>query len=226
MLIDFNKLDERFQNPQVREYYDILKKKKGAMFCKRVFDIAVSLVLIILLSPMFIVISMWIAADSRGGIIFRQKRVTKYGREFCILKFRTMVKDAPALGPSVTPSKDPRITSVGRAIRKYRLDELPQLFNVLVGDMSFVGTRPEVPKYVKAYAPQMYATLLLPAGITSIASIKFKDEDKLLSDSDDPDTTYIEQVLPQKMIYNLEYLRNFSFFKDIGICFKTLKGVF
>lgn len=225
MLINFDKLDSRFQNQEVREYYDILKRKKGSLFAKRAFDIITATLLIVLLSPLFLVLSIWIAMDSKGGVFFRQTRVTKYGRKFGIFKFRTMVADAPSLGASVTIGNDPRITRVGRAIRKCRLDELPQLFNVLSGDMSFVGTRPEVPKYVAEYDNEMFATLLMPAGITSIASIKFKDEEKLLTNSKDPDVTYAKEVLPKKMIYNLEYLRNYSFFKDIGICIKTVAGV-
>lgn len=225
MLIAFDKLDHRFQNDKVKKYYDILNKKKAGLFCKRLFDFCISLILIILLLPVFLILSIWIAMDSKGGVIFRQVRVTKYGREFFIFKFRTMVKDAQSLGASVTVGEDPRITRVGRAIRKYRLDELPQLFNVLAGDMSFVGTRPEVPKYVKAYTDEMYATLLMPAGITSVASIKFKDEGRLLENSDNPDVTYTKEVLPKKMVFNLEYIRDFSFFRDIAICFKTVIGV-
>lgn len=225
MLIAFCKLDDRFQNDGVKEYYDILYKKKAGLFFKRLFDFVVSFILIMLLIPVFVVLAIWIGTDSPGGVIFRQTRVTKYGREFQILKFRTMVKDAPLLGADVTVGSDPRITKVGRAIRKYRLDELPQLFNVLIGDMSFVGTRPEVPKYVKEYKPEMYATLLMPAGVTSIASIKFKDEERLLENSSDPDSTYINEVLPKKMVFNLEYIKNYSFFKDIAICFKTVIGV-
>lgn len=225
MLIAFDKLDNRFQNDSVKEYYDILSSKKLELLCKRVFDFVTALALVVLLFPVFMVLSLWIALDSKGGILFKQVRVTKYGREFKILKFRTMVKDAPLLGTSVTVGKDPRITRVGRIIRKYRLDELPQLFNVLSGDMSFVGTRPEVAKYVKEYTPEMYATLLMPAGITSIASIEFKDEEKLLENSIDPDATYIEDVLPKKMVFNLKYIKEYSFFKDIAICFKTVIGV-
>ena len=225
MLIEFDKLDERFQNDSVKEYYDILKSKTVALFFKRVFDIVASLTLIVLLLPVFVILSVWIAADSKGGVLFKQTRVTKYGKEFDILKFRTMVKDAPLLGSLVTVGCDPRITRVGRAIRKCRLDELPQLFNVLAGDMTFVGTRPEVPRYVEKYTPEMYATLLLPAGITSIASIKFKDEEQLLTNASDPDKVYTQEVLPKKMVFNLEYIKEYSFFKDIAICIRTVIGV-
>lgn len=225
MLVAFDKLDSRFQNDSVKEYYDILKSKSISLMSKRVFDICASLVLIVLLLPVFVVLGVWIKLDSRGEIIFRQTRVTKYGKEFQILKFRTMVKDAPLLGSAVTIGEDPRITKVGRAIRKYRLDELPQLFNVLAGDMSFVGTRPEVPKYVEKYTDEMYATLLMPAGVTSIASIKFKDEEELLTNATDPDYTYVNEVLPKKMVFNLEYIREYSFVEDVAICIKTVIGV-
>ncbi|MBQ9624677.1 MAG: sugar transferase [Clostridia bacterium] len=226
MLKPFEQLDKPFQNQRVREYYDLLCTKKASLFVKRIFDIVVSLILIVLLSPVLIALSLWIAADSKGGVMFRQTRVTSYGKEFKIFKFRTMVKDAASLGASVTVGDDPRITRVGKKIRKYRLDEIPQLFNVLLGDMSFVGTRPEVPKYVERYTEEMYATLLMPAGLTSLASIMFKDEDKLLNGSENPDEVYVNEVLPKKMAYNLEYIKNFSFWKDIALCFKTIKEVF
>ena len=170
-------------------------------------------------------LSLWIKLDSKGGVFFRQVRVTKYGKEFRIFKFRTMVNNAPSLGSAVTVKNDARITRVGHFIRKCRLDEIPQLLNVLTGDMTFVGTRPEVKKYVDAYSNEMMATLLMPAGITSIASIKFKDEEKLLDGASDVDKTYIDVVLPQKMKYNLEYIKDFSFIKDIIICVNTVKEV-
>lgn len=225
MLIDFEKLDERFQNPECKAYYDILSKKKGSLLVKRLFDITVATLLLILLSPIFLVLSVWIKLDSKGGVFFRQVRVTKYGKEFRIFKFRTMVNNAPSLGSAVTVKNDARITRVGHFIRKCRLDEIPQLLNVLTGDMTFVGTRPEVKKYVDAYSNEMMATLLMPAGITSIASIKFKDEEKLLDGASDVDKTYIDVVLPQKMKYNLEYIKDFSFIKDIIICVNTVKEV-
>ena len=157
--------------------------------------------------------------------MFRQVRITTGGKEFRIFKFRTMVTDAEKLGTQVTVGQDPRITGSGRFLRKLRLDEVPQLFNVLAGDMSFVGTRPEVPRYVEQYTPEMWATLLLPAGITSEASIRYKDEDVLLNGAEDVDRVYVEQVLPEKMKYNLNYLREFSFWKDIAIMFETVIAV-
>ena len=225
MLREWNQLPEYMQTDAVRPYYDQLKKKEFSLFLKRIFDIVVSLVLIVLLSPLLLVLSILIVLDSKGGVFYRQERVTQYGRKFRIFKFRTMVADADKIGTQVTVSNDSRITRVGSVIRKYRLDEIPQLFNILLGDMSLVGTRPESTHYVKHYAPEMFATLLLPAGVTSEASIKYKDEAELLNKADDVDKVYIEKVLPGKMKYNLESISNFSFIKDIGTMFKTVVAV-
>lgn len=225
MLREWNQLPEYMQTDAVRPYYDQLKKKEFSLFLKRIFDIVVSLVLIVLLSPLLLVLSILIVLDSKGGVFYRQERVTQYGRKFRIFKFRTMVADADKIGTQVTVSNDSRITRVGAVIRKYRLDEIPQLFNILLGDMSLVGTRPESTHYVKHYAPEMFATLLLPAGVTSEASIKYKDEAELLNKADDVDKVYIEKVLPGKMEYNLESISNFSFIKDIGTMFKTVVAV-
>ena len=226
MLREWNQLPEYMQTDAVRPYYDQLKKKGFSLFLKRIFDIVVSLVLIVLLSPLLLVLSILIVLDSRGGVFYRQERVTQYGRKFRIFKFRTMVADADKIGTQVTVSNDSRITRVGSVIRKYRLDEIPQLFNILLGDMSLVGTRPESTHYVKHYAPEMFATLLLPAGVTSEASIKYKDEAELLNKADDVDKVYIEKVLPGKMEYNLESISNFSFIKDIETMFRTVIAVF
>jgi lipopolysaccharide/colanic/teichoic acid biosynthesis glycosyltransferase len=226
MLREWNQLPEYMQTDAVRPYYDQLKKKEFSLFLKRIFDIVVSLVLIVLLSPLLLVLSILIVLDSRGGVFYRQERVTQYGRKFRIFKFRTMVADADKIGTQVTVSNDSRITRVGSVIRKYRLDEIPQLFNILLGDMSLVGTRPESTHYVKHYAPEMFATLLLPAGVTSEASIKYKDEAELLNKADDVDKVYIEKVLPGKMKYNLESISNFSFIKDIETMFRTVIAVF
>lgn len=225
MLKEWNQLPEYMQTDAVRPYYDQLKKKEFSLFLKRIFDIVVSLVLIVLLSPLLLVLSILIVLDSKGGVFYRQERVTQYGRKFRIFKFRTMVADADKIGTQVTVSNDSRITRVGSVIRKYRLDEIPQLFNILLGDMSFVGTRPESTHYVKFYTPEMYATLLLPAGVTSEASIMYKDEADLLDKADDVDKVYIEKVLPGKMRYNLESISNFSFIKEIGTMFKTVLAV-
>lgn len=225
MLREWNQLPEYMQTDAVRPYYDQLKKKGFSLFLKRIFDIVVSLVLIVLLSPLLLVLSILIVLDSKGGVFYRQERVTQYGRKFRIFKFRTMVANADKIGTQVTVSNDSRITRVGAVIRKYRLDEIPQLFNILLGDMSLVGTRPESTHYVKHYASEMFATLLLPAGVTSEASIKYKDEAELLNKADDVDKVYIEKVLPGKMEYNLESISNFSFIKDIGTMFKTVVAV-
>lgn len=225
MLREWNQLPEYMQTDAVRPYYDQLKKKEFSLFLKRIFDIVVSLVLIVLLSPLLLVLSILIVLDSKGGVFYRQERVTQYGRKFRIFKFRTMVADADKIGTQVTVSNDSRITRVGSVIRKYRLDEIPQLFNILLGDMSLVGTRPESTHYVKHYAPEMFATLLLPAGVTSEASIKYKDEAELLNKADNVDKVYIEKVLPGKMKYNLESISNFSFIKEIGTMFKTVLAV-
>lgn len=225
MLREWNQLPEYMQTDAVRPYYDQLKKKGFSLFLKRIFDIVVSLVLIVLLSPLLLVLSILIVLDSKGGVFYRQERVTQYGRKFRIFKFRTMVANADKIGTQVTVSNDSRITRVGAVIRKYRLDEIPQLFNILLGDMSLVGTRPESTHYVKHYAPEMFATLLLPAGVTSEASIMYKDEADLLDKADDVDKVYIEKVLPGKMRYNLESISNFSFIKEIGTMFKTVLAV-
>ena len=225
MLREWNQLPEYMQTDAVRPYYDQLKKKEFSLFLKRIFDIVVSLVLIVLLSPLLLVLSILIVLDSKGGVFYRQERVTQYGRKFQIFKFRTMVADADKIGTQVTVSNDSRITRVGSVIRKYRLDEIPQLFNILLGDMSLVGTRPESTHYVKYYAPEMFATLLLPAGVTSEASIMYKDESDLLDKADDVDKVYIEKVLPGKMRYNLESISNFSFIKEIGTMVKTVLAV-
>ena len=221
----WDKLPECMRNEAVRPYYQLLKKKKFSLFFKRLFDIFVSLLMLIILSPLFIIISLIIVIDSRGGVFYRQERVTRYGKVFRIFKFRTMVKNADKIGAQVTVSNDKRITRVGKVLRKLRLDEIPQLLNIIAGDMSFVGTRPESVHYVNNYTPEMYATLLLPAGVTSEASIKYKDEAKLLDSADDADKVYIEQILPEKMKYNLEAIKKFNFIREIGIMVRTVFAV-
>ena len=225
MLVKWEKLPEKMQTPQVKEYYDVLKKKQISLFFKRVFDIVVSFIMLIALSPVFLILAICIKLDSKGPVFFRQIRITQYGKEFRIFKFRTMVNNADKIGTQVTVKGDSRVTKVGRFIRKYRLDEICQLIDVFRGTMSFVGTRPEVPKYVNEYTPEMMATLLLPAGVTSQASIFYKDEEKLLDGAEDADTVYIEKVLPDKMQYNLDSIKKFSFLGDIIIMFKTIGSV-
>ena len=221
----WSELPQNMQSDAVREYYDILNSKTVSLILKRLFDIIVSSVLIVICSPIMLILAICIKIDSKGPVMFRQRRVTTYNRVFRIFKFRTMVNDAEKKGTQVTTNNDPRVTKVGKLIRGCRLDELPQLFNVFLGDMTFVGTRPEVEKYVAAYTAEMMATLLLPAGIPSVASIKYKDEERLLEAAENTDEVYINEVLPEKMKYNLEALKNFSFFGDIKIMFQTVFAV-
>ena len=217
-------LPPEMQTEEVRKYYDILKKKRASLFFKRLFDICVSLVLLIVLSPIFLILSIAIKTDSKGPVFYRQTRVTQYNREFRIFKFRSMVQGADK-GSQVTVENDVRVTRVGKLIRKGRLDEISQLIDVLRGKMTFVGTRPEVPKYTRQYTPEMMATLLLPAGITSLASIYYKDEAELLDSAEDADKVYVEKVLPAKMYYNLKAIEKFSFWGDIKIMFMTFFAV-
>lgn len=179
-----------------------------------------------MVTPVLLILAILIKLDSKGPVFYRQKRITKYGREFGIFKFRTMVINADKLGSLVTINNDPRITRVGRKIRKCRLDELPQLINILIGDMSFVGTRPEVKKYVDCYSDKMLATLLMPAGVTSKASIEYKDEDmiidKYVKKGENIDDIYVKRILPDKMKYNLEYIKKFNIFTDLKLCINTV----
>ena len=222
----FEKLPPQFQCDEVKVYYDILNKKKGSRVLKRILDIFFSVILLVFLIIPIIIIAVAVKFTSKGPVFYRQVRITTYGKEFKIFKFRTMVVNADKIGSLVTTDSDSRVTKVGRVLRKYRLDELPQVFNVLSGSMSVVGTRPEVPRYVERYSPEYYATLLMPAGITSLASIMYKDEEKLLNGEDDVDDIYINKILPEKMKYNLQYTKSFSFGYDIKLMFKTVKEVF
>lgn len=225
----WDKLPSHLQNEDVRGYYLILKKKRLSLFIKRIFDLVLALIMCILLSPVFLIVAILIKVDSKGPVFYRQRRITTYGLSFHIFKFRTMIVDADLKGSLVTLADDNRITRVGKKIRKCRLDEIPQILNIVKGEMSFVGTRPEVDKYVKGYSNEMLATLLLPAGVTSLASIEYKDEDAVLAHCIDEgmgvDEAYIKGVLPLKMQYNLDYIKQFNFFKDIAIMFKTFFSV-
>lgn len=225
MLKKWETLPDYMQNDEVRFYYDSLKKKKVSMFLKRLMDLVGGLILLILLAIPMIVISIMIKLDSEGPVFYRQERVTTYGKHFKIHKFRTMVSNADKIGSTVTVGNDSRITKVGAKLRGCRLDELPQVLDLISGNMSFVGTRPEAVKYVEQYKPEYMATLLLPAGITNEASIRYKDEAELLDASSDVDKTYIEEVLPGKMKYNLDSIKNFSFFGDIATMFRTVLAV-
>ena len=218
-------LPENLRTDAVRPYYDLLARRRGSLALKRCFDVAVSAFMLLILAPVFLILAVAIKLDSPGPVFYRQVRVTQYGKEFRIFKFRSMVQGADKRGSLVTVSGDSRITRVGHFIRKCRLDELCQLIDIFRGTMTFVGTRPEVPKYVAAYTPEMMATLLLPAGVTSEASILYKDEAELLDAADDVDAVYIRDVLPGKMKYNLDALKNFSFFSDIATMFQTVFAV-
>ena len=224
-MISWEKLPQQMQTEAVKPYYEILQKKQVSLTFKRLFDIVVSLIMLLILSPVFLVLAIAIKLDSKGPVFYRQVRVTQYGKEFRIFKFRTMVNNADKIGSQVTVGEDSRITRVGKVIRECRLDEIGQLLNILGGSMTFVGTRPEVPKYVEKYTSEMWATLLLPAGVTSEASIRYKDEAALLDAAEDVDAIYIQDVLPGKMKYNLRSIQEYSFFKDIKTMFQTVFAV-
>ena len=212
------------QTEEVKKYYGILSSKKGYLIAKRIFDFTLSLVMSVVLLPFIVLVGIMIKIDSPGKIFFLQKRVTTNGKVFKIFKFRTMKENSEKLS-GVTVDNDPRITKLGKYLRKFRIDEIPQIFNILTGDLSFVGARPESVKYVKEYSPEMYATLLMPAGVTSPASILFKDEAELLKGAKNPDETYVKDILPKKMAYNLEYIENCSLLYDIKVMFKTVIAV-
>ena len=214
-MIRWEDLPAEMRTKEVRHYYNLLRKRPISLALKRAFDIVVSAFMLVCLSWLFVILAIAIKIDSPGPVFYRQERVTRYGKRFRIHKFRTMVN----------VKNDSRVTRVGQLIRKYRLDEVSQLIDVFEGNMTFVGTRPEVPKYVDKYAPIMMATLLLPAGVTSEASILYKDEDKLLDVATDVDKVYVEKVLPGKMYYNLKSIEKFSFLREIGTMFKTVFAV-
>lgn len=224
-LLAWGELPEELRNEAVRPYYDSLRRKRAQVAGKRCFDIVVSALLLVLLSPLFLILAIAIKLDSPGPVFYRQERVTQYGKRFRIFKFRTMCDRAEQMGSAVTTGGDARITRVGSKIRDYRLDEVSQLIDVLRGTMTFVGTRPEAVQYVDAYTPEMMATLLLPAGVTSTASIRFKDEAELLIAADDVDKVYVEDILPRKMEYNLQDVRNFSLHRDVHIMLETVGAV-
>lgn len=225
LLRDWDDLPDFMRTEEVRPYYDNLKKHEKELYLKRAFDLVAASILLILFAPVMLVVAVWIKLDSPGPVFFRQTRITQYGKEFSIFKFRTMVNNADKMGSAVTIGGDSRITNVGNIIRKYRIDEFPQLFNVLSGDMSFVGTRPEVPKYVNAYSDEMCATLLLPAGITSEASIQYKDEERILDGVNNVDRIYIDYVIPEKMNWNYKAINNFSLWNEGIIMLRTVLAV-
>lgn len=224
-LRSWNDIPDRMRNKEVRKYYNVLLKHSGWLNMKRFLDVIIASVMLLVLGIPMLVIAVAIKMDSPGPVFFRQERITQYGKIFRIFKFRTMVANASKIGTAVTVDNDMRITKVGAFLRKYRMDEFPQIFNIIAGDMTFVGTRPEVAKYVNQYTPEMYATLLLPAGLTSRTSIAYKDEDKLLKSAEDADKVYVEEVMPFKMKYNLESLRKFGLRSDMSVLWDTFVSV-
>lgn len=225
MLRKWESLPAFMQCDEVRPYWEGLSKKRFQLLLKRIFDFLLALILLVILAIPMIIIAAMIKIEDPGPVLYRQLRVTTYGKKFGIHKFRTMVVNAEKIGTLVTVGEDPRITKVGRKLRRLRLDELPQVLDVITGNMSFVGTRPEAVKYVEQYKPEYNATLLMPAGITSEASIRYKDEAKLLNAASDVDRVYIEQVLPAKMKWNLESVRRFQFLREILTMGRTVLAV-
>ena len=223
-IVKWEQLPSEMQTEKVRKYYDILKKKTVSLFLKRSFDFVASLIALIVLSPVYLILAIAIKLDSPGPVFYRQERVTQYGKRFRIHKFRTMIQNADK-GSQVTVNNDGRITRVGKVIRNCRLDEIAQLIDVIQGTVTLVGVRPESPKFVAAYTDEMMATLLLPAGVTSLASIYYKDEAKLLDGADDTDRVYIEKILPAKMYYNLKGIAHFSLLGDVKAMFMTVLTV-
>lgn len=226
----WRELPDWMKNDEVKKYYLILLRKQSDMRIKRVMDLVGASILTVVLSPVMLVTAVLIKRDSKGPVFYRQERITQYGKTYRIFKFRTMVTDADKKGPLVTAGADSRITKVGKTLRKFRLDEIPQLLNIIAGDMSFVGTRPEVQRYVDEYTDEMKATLLLPAGITSRTSIEFKDEDELIEkyqkeEGLSADEAYVQKILPVKMKHNLKYLEHFSVAGDIKIMIQTVLAV-
>lgn len=228
MLKKWDNLPDFMQVKEIKPYYDILRRHRGSLIIKRVFDIIAGSILIAILAVPMCIIAVMIKKDSSGPVFYRQERVTVYGKKFRIHKFRTMVDGADRKGSTVTVDNDNRITKIGATLRDRRLDELPQLFDVLDGNMSFVGTRPEAVKYVEQYGKYdkaYYATLLMPAGITSETSIRYKDEAQLLEEADDVDLVYMRDILPGKMKWNLDSIKNFSLINDIKTMFRTVGAV-
>lgn len=225
ILKSWDDLPENMKNDSVKRYYEILEEKRTSLIMKRSFDFIAAIITLVMLLPLFLLISIAIKIDSKGPVMFRQIRITQYGKPFRIFKFRTMVNNAERLGTQVTTKNDERVTRVGKILRKLRLDEVPQLLNIITGDMTFVGTRPEVLKYVEKYSEEMMATLLLLAGVTSEASIQYKDEELLLANADNVEEIYVNKVLPEKMRYNLRSIASFSFFDDIKTMVRTVLAV-
>ena len=225
MLRRWDDLPDFMKTPEIRPYWEIVWKRRSELVLKRLFDVVVAVILLIILAIPMLIIAVMIKAEDGGSVMYRQERVTTYGKHFRIHKFRTMVSDADRIGTPVTVENDSRITVIGSKLRRLRLDELPQVIDVIAGTMSFVGTRPEAVKYVEMYKPEYNATLLMPAGITSECSIRYKDENKLLDGVSDVDKVYVEQVLPEKMKWNLESIKRFGFLREILTMFRTVAAV-
>ena len=223
-IIEWELLPPEMKNERVRKYYDVLVKRRMSLLFKRVFDVVVASCILVILSPFFLILAIVIKLDSKGPVFYRQVRITQYNRPFRIFKFRTMIQGADK-GSQVTLNSDSRVTRIGKWIRKFRLDELCQLIDIVRGTMTFVGTRPEVPKYTEQYTDEMLATFLLPAGVTSLASIYYKDEAKLLDAAKDTDQVYVQEILPAKMHFNLKALEEFSLWNDVKILFMTVLAV-
>ena len=223
-IVAWEMLPPEMQTEEVKKYYDILKKKKASLFFKRAFDVIASSIALVLLSPVYLILAIAIKLDSKGPVFYKQERVTQYGKLFRIHKFRTMIQNADK-GSQVTVNNDSRITRVGKIIRNCRLDEIAQLIDVIQGTVTLVGVRPESPKYVAEYTNEMMATLLLPAGVTNLTSIYYKDEANLLDGVEDADAVYINHILPAKMYYNLKCIEQFGFWNDIKILFITVFAV-
>lgn len=224
----WNALPDFLKVKEVEAYYVKIKRKGFSRFIKRAFDLFVAFVFFLILCVPMLIIGFLVKVTSRGPVFYRQKRIGIYGKTFGIFKFRTMIKDADKVGNLITSKNDSRITGFGKFLRKTKLDEIPQILNILAGDMSFVGTRPEVSKYVDMYTPEMRATLLMRPGVTSTASIKYRDENDMIPSDNalSEDETYMSLIVPKKMKYNLEYLTKFNLFLDMGIMFKTFFSMF
>lgn len=211
--------------PENIDFDALLKKKRFSLFLKRTFDIFASFFGLLVLSPILILIALLIVLTSSGGVFFRQVRVGRNGKEFRIFKFRTMVKDAEAKGMQITVGNDSRVTTIGKILRKCKLDELPQLINVLLGQMSFVGYRPEVPKYVAMYTVYQRNILRIRPGITDLASIEYRDENEVLEQSDNPEDTYVNDVMQKKLALNIKYMQEMGFWYDLKLIFKTFLAI-
>lgn len=223
----FEKLPPDLQKSEIRPYFDYLQTRKGSLIAKRVLDIFVALLVLTVLSPIMLISAILVKLTTKGPLFYLQERVGLYGKPFHIYKFRTMVVDADKIGAQITVGeRDPRITKVGHILRTTRIDEFPQMLNVLKGDMTIIGTRPEVPRYVKEYSDEMKATLLMQPGASGGASIAYRYENEMLKDKEDPEQYYIDAILPDKMQINLDYLKKFSIWQDLWLMCRTVGCVF